>query len=758
MSLTIALIGNPNAGKSTLFNALTGSKQKIGNWPGVTVERKTGCCKHQGQNTCVIDLPGIYHLNPNTDQASIDVKIVVDFILKSHVDLLVNVIDASNLDRNLFLSTQLAELGIPMVVALNMMDIAKKKGITIDVDELSRSLNCPVIPIVAKNKRGLDTLKDRFLDTHLHEPIDMHYPEKINVAISDIATRLPHRHRRFMAGQLLEGNLRFLSKLSETEAYLKHRQRDIEMEFKEDLDIILADHRYRFIDTLLERAVHKTNTARKNITRIIDNIVLNRFLGIPIFLGVMYLMFLFAINIGGAFQDFFDIGSNTIFVQGMAQWLSAIHCPVWLNALISAGIGKGINTTITFIPVIGAMFLFLAFLESTGYMTRAAFVVDRLMRFIGLPGKSFVPMIVGFGCNVPAIMACRTIETPRDRILTILMSPFMSCGARLAIFAVFTAAFFPVGGQNVVFALYIIGILAAIFTGLILKKTILKGDTSPLVMEMPAYHFPSVTFLIKQMWQRLKRFLFKAGKIIIPVCILIGSLNAITTSGHIRIADGSNQNTLLAETGRTITPILAPMGVQSDNWPATVGLMTGMLAKEVVVATLNTLYTQQSHLKAHHEAFSMTAGLLAAVQSVPDNLRALGSSLGNPVLASAPEHKVTQGVYGVMYKQFGGQAAAFAYLLFVLLYFPCASATAAMTKELNRRWTLFSIAWTTGLAYGVAVLFYQAATFQQHPLLSSAWIVGILAVFLSVIFSMRAYAKRGIRFKAIKSGNAHDAI
>jgi ferrous iron transport protein B len=465
-------------------------------------------------------------------------------------------------------------------------------------------------------------------------------------------------------------------------------------------------------------------------------------LGVPIFLGVMYLLFLFAINIGGAFQDFFDITSQAIFVDGFAWLLNQLGSPAWLTALLANGFGKGINTTLTFIPVIGALFLFLSLLEDSGYMARAAFVIDRFMRMLGLPGKAFVPMIVGFGCNVPAVMAARTLENKRDRILTIMMSPFMSCGARLAIYAVFTTAFFPQGGQNVVFALYLIGILMAILTGFILRHTLLKGEPSPLVMELPIYHVPQVKSLLLHAWQRLKGFVFRAGKLIVPICMLIGVLNALHLDGTLVVGDGDTHS-LLSMVGQWATPVFAPMGEQADNWPATVGLVTGVLAKEVVVGTLNTLYTQLGHASPllNGEALHFWASLKAAIESIPNNFAQLGDAFSNPVLAKAPIHALDQTAYGLMYQRFDGQVGAFAYLLFVLLYFPCISTTAAMLREVHRGWSVFSIVWMTGVAYGVAVLFYQSATWLRHPLASSFWIVGIVAIFFGTIGLIRWLAE-----------------
>lgn len=754
-SIRVALTGNPNSGKTTLFNSLTGARQKVGNWPGVTIEKKHGYFQYEQQTVEIIDLPGTYNLSILHKQISLDEKIAIEFLLSEKVDIVLNIIDATNLERNLFLTMQLIELGLPVVIALNMMDLAKKKGIHIDIEKLSTTFKCPVVPISASKKIGLNDLRKSITQIQ-QKPSSMPiiqniFPQQIEQAISTLTAAwensketLAKRDFYYLSVHLLENDQFALNHANAEILDLnKKLQTQIESELKDEADIIIADHRYQFINQLIQQAMQRKENRRSSITHRIDKIVLNRYMGIPIFLFVMYCMFLFAINIGGAFQDFFDLTSDTIFVQGLSHLLHTWHWPNWLIALLSAGIGKGINTTITFIPVIGAMFLFLSFLESSGYMTRAAFVVDRLMQAIGLPGKSFVPLIVGFGCNVPAIMATRTLENRRDRILTIIMSPFMSCGARLAIYAVFTAAFFPKGGQNIVFSLYLIGILMAILTGFILRKTLLKGEPSPLIMEMPNYHLPSLKNMMLQTWHRLNKFLFKAGKMIIPVCILIGTLNAVNMDGSINTG-GNDQNSILATIGKEITPIFSPMGIQTNNWPATVGLLTGTLAKEVVVASLNTLYTQAAHLKNTQatDDFSFWPDLKDAVQSIPDNLSSLDSSLGNPITASAPEQKLSHQVYGEMYKLFGGQLAAYAYLLFVLLYFPCVSATAAVLRELNRAWTFFAVAWTTGLAYGMATLFYQTVTFIKHPASSLAWIIIIVGLFTSVVFGMRYYAQR----------------
>ncbi|ASQ44894.1 Fe(2+) transporter permease subunit FeoB [Legionella clemsonensis] len=735
----ILLIGNPNCGKTTLFNALTGANQRVGNWPGVTVEQKIGTYDFNNCTYQLTDLPGIYSLS-SSSTSSQDERIAANALITLKTDVIVNVIDACHLERHLYLTSQILELNKPVIIVLNMMDIAIQRGIKIDVQDLEKQLGCPVLPIQAHKKIGLNALHDAL--GHLPaaaRPLNMTLSREIENALVEIEQQLHPANITpslvgYYARRILEGDTCLLGNKSVTLSITDNAV---------DLDIALADARYQKIHEIVLEVQKKQSDASEHFTAKLDRFILHRYVAIPLFLAMMYLMFLFAINIGGAFQDFFDITTDTIFVQGSAWLLQQLHMPNWLIALIANGAGKGINTTLTFIPVIAAMFFFLSLLEASGYMARAAFVVDRIMRALGLPGKSFVPMIVGFGCNVPAIMAARTLDSERDRLLTVMMSPFMSCSARLAIYAVFVAAFFPAGGQNVVFSLYLLGILMAVLTGFILRHTTLRGQASPLILELPAYHRPTLKRLLKETSWRLRHFVLRAGRLIIPVCIILGGLNAMTLDGGISTGEASSQS-VLSLLGQWLTPLFAPMGLHQDNWPATVGLLTGMLAKEVVVGSLNSLYAQLGHLgQISVVHFDFWGSLSNAFWSIPQNLGELGSALFNPLVANAPDSEVSQSVYGMMVARFDGKAGAYAYLVFILLYVPCVSTMAVIRQEANHKYMWFSIVWSFIVAYVSAVLIYQLATYSAHPQQSLGWVSLILAVFFVLWVMMQRFSLGG---------------
>lgn len=759
---TVGVVGNPNCGKTTLFNALTGARQHVGNWPGVTVEKKTGEYSFDHKLIELVDLPGTYSLEAADDQVSLDEKVARDYVASQEADLIINIVDASNLERNLYLTSQLIEMRVPMILVLNMMDAVKQRGIKIDVDFLERFLGCPVIPITASVKGGIGSLKAAINSAASAKPIPsakIGYVAELEQAINEISPLLLERAKqhhcnlRWLAVRLLEDDT--LAKQfagADLLPRVAELQRRVENQTDDEIDILAADARYGFVNELAGGAVCKLNEVSRHITDKIDSVVLNRFLGIPVFLLVMYAMFMFTINIGSAFVDFFDQAVGALLIDSLSLALTDMNWPQWLIVLMTNGVGSGIQVVATFIPIVGFLFMFLSALEDSGYMARAAFVMDRFMRMIGLPGKSFVPMIVGFGCNVPAIMATRTLESQRDRILTNLMNPFMSCGARLPVYALFAAAFFPVGGQNLVFGLYLLGIAVAVLTGLIMRHTLFKGESAPFIMELPAYHMPTVRGVFIRTWDRLKSFLFNAGKVIVPMVLMLNFLNALGTDGSFG-SENSNKS-VLSEIGRSLTPAFKPMGIEKDNWPATVGIFTGVLAKEAVVGTLDALYSQLASADANaveKAPFNLKQALIDACLTVPKNLHDVADNLLDPlglnigivddVAAAASEQEVNADTFAAMQQSFDGKAGAFAYLLFILLYAPCIAATAAIYRETNMNWTLFVLFWTTGIAYMTATIFYQAMTYSRHPDYSLVWISGLIIAFSAVLLGLWLFGK-----------------
>ena len=761
---TIGIVGNPNCGKTTLFNVLTGSNQQVGNWPGVTVDRKVGYYTHTANEIEIVDLPGIYSLDVAPGTTSLDEQISQDYILSGEAHLIVNIVDASNLERNLYLTTQLLEMHVPMIIAVNMMDIAQQRGIQLNLAVLSQQLGVQVLPISATRKEGISVLKqiiDEASQSAKPSNIKVIYPAAVEHAIAilqpSVIQQLPvekSAHARWISLKLLENDASVKHFLQHTiDGQVAQLQEQISSELEEDVDILIADSRYTFISTLIQTTVKKTAKVSGTLSDKIDQVVLNRLFGIPIFLFVMYLMFTFTINIGGAFIDFFDILVGTLLVEGVGNWLNSIGSPVWLNILLASGVGGGIQVVATFIPIIGFLYLFLSFLEDSGYMARAAFVMDRFMRFIGLPGKSFVPLIVGFGCNVPAVMATRTLESQRDRILTIMMIPFMSCGARLPVYALFAAAFFPVGGQNLVFALYLFGIAIAVFTGLLMKMSLLKGEASPFVMELPPYHLPTLYGILLRTWDRLKNFIFRAGQVIVPMVVLIAFLNSWGTDGS--FGNENSNKSVLSQIGRSLTPAFEPMGIHEENWAATVGIFTGVLAKEVVVGTLDAIYSQLGEAEAGNQAeappFDLQQGIHNALISIPNNLSDVANNFLDPLglrVIDKDELTESQGVhnatFGAMVTRFDGQAGAFAYLLFILLYMPCVATIAVVYRETNLKITLLVSLWSTGIAYFIAVAFYQLANIGKHPMQSLGWTLSLVLIFVIMMAFLRYYGNKSV--------------
>ncbi|MGO2342790.1 Fe(2+) transporter permease subunit FeoB [Vibrio litoralis] len=750
MSFNILTVGNPNSGKTTLFNGLTGAKQHVGNWAGVTVEKKTGSFNHKQTQFNLTDLPGIYSLDSANDANSIDESIASSAVSAMQADLIINVVDATSLERSLYMTLQLRELGRPMIVVLNKLDALHRERQEIDVDALSKELGCPVYILSAINKQQVAKFKD---DLHKisQTPIELaslnlDYGSQIESAIAELNPLWPAERiisPRAMSIRALEQDGLMLSHLSVNDLEL-HKALSERLAADFDIDLAITNTKYSYLHEVCKQVRILDSALSKNFTQKVDQIVLNKWFGIPFFFCVMYLMFMFSINIGSAFIDFFDIGVGAILVDG-GHYLLDGHLPVWLVTVIADGIGGGIQTVATFIPVIACLYLFLSLLESSGYMARAAFVLDKVMQKIGLPGKAFVPLILGFGCNVPAIMATRTMDQERERKLSAAMAPFMSCGARLPVYTLFAAAFFPNNGQNVVFALYILGILAAVFTGMLLKKTLYPGKSSSFIMEIPDYEIPTLRNVGLKTWQKLKRFVLGAGKTIVIVVAVLSFFNSLGTDGSFGNED--SQSSVLSKAAQVVTPVFEPMGVDQDNWPATVGIITGIFAKEAVVGTLNNLYSDPQEDAAE---FNLVDSLKEALQTIPDNLAGLSFSdpLGIEVgdlgdsTAAAEEQGVSSGIFGNLQAYFVTGGAAFAYLLFILLYTPCVAAMGAYVREFGPKFARFIGLWTMFLAYASAVIYYQATSFAAHPLSSSLWIGLMLIAFVIVYIRLKQIGQK----------------
>ena len=637
---TIAIAGNPNCGKTALFNALTGARQSVGNWPGVTVEKKEGFFELGNQHIRVVDLPGTYALFANAE----DERAAVDYLLTREADLIVNIIDASNIERNLFLTSQLVDMQIPMVIAANMIDIAEKRGLHLDLDILAERFGVPVIPLSAVNERSITN----FISEMAHvvagkkmTPKAIDYDEKVEAAVKYLepkvepVARLLDADARWVSLMYLGNEKSYADKFAEAKVQIN--KAEVTQILGEESEFAMADSRYSLAHEIAGKTI-LSNRSKRTWSDKLDSVLLNRWASLPIFLLVMYLVFWVAVTIGSAFIDFFDVLFGAIFVDGLGYLLTDVfHAPGFVSAILADGIGAGIQTVSTFIPVIFFMFLCLSFLEDSGYMARAAFVADRFMRFLGLPGRAFVPMMVGFGCGVPGIMGSRVLESKRERFLTIFLVPFMSCGARLPVYALFAAAFFGTQAGTVVFALYLAGVLFAIVYGLILRRSLFVGEASNFVMELPPYHLPKFKSLMIHSWLRLRDYVIRAGKVITIAVAILGFLNSFgfvdklyteingekteivkSEEGYAMVQDekevplpegvvidesklkteteftagnGDSENSLLSAIGKAITPIFEPFGVEANNWPASVSLFTGLLAKEAVIGTMNSLYS-----------------------------------------------------------------------------------------------------------------------------------------------------------------------
>jgi ferrous iron transport protein B len=736
--LTAALLGNPNCGKSTLFNRLTGLNQRVGNWAGVTVERQEGqfCTAHY--QITLVDLPGIYSLITPCPQAALDEQIACRYLCLGEADLVINVLDATDLARNLYLTVQLLERGIPCLIVLNRFDLVTRCGV---VEQLSAQLAVPVIPVVATRGEGVQQLYQAIDDHSAQEAaLQVSYPAVIEQQLPPIVQQLPKQpsdqQARWLALQLLEGDRS--SEFSEhLAALLSDAQQAVQQELGEEAALLIADARYSTIARVCAGLETPPGGAHILMHQL-DSLFLNRWLGIPLFLAVLYVMFFLSIRLGEALQPLFERSSALLFIQG-SYWLGGwLGLPQGVTHLLAHGVGGGMNTLMPLIPQIGLLYLFLGLLEDSGYLARAAFVMDRFMQRLGLPGKAFAPLIIGFGCNVPSIMGTRTLNGERERLLTVLIAPFMTCSARLAIFVVFSATFFGRYGVFPLFALYLLGIGVAVGSGLLLKRTLLRGASEPFVMELPLYQRPSLSVVGVQIWHRLKGFIWRAGKVIILVNLVIGGLQTRTITGT--LVSLEQPVSALESVGQALTPLLKPLGIQEENWPATVGLLTGAIAKEVVLGTLGTLYSAEDPLyePLENTQFRLLPEVREALQQTGQRLLTLFKLDGFVNLSGAEEEsssdqEMTPLSRSILASKFATPAAAYSYLIFVLLYIPCVSTLGAIGRESGCQWMWFSLFWGVNVAYSLATLYYQIVTFSQHPLQSSYTIGGIL-LFNALLF------------------------
>ncbi|MDK0765707.1 ferrous iron transport protein B [Clostridium perfringens] len=664
--LTIALAGNPNCGKTSLFNLLTKSRQHIGNWPGVTVEKKEGTLKFKGESYKVIDLPGTYSLGAYSE----DEIVARNYILMDKPDVVINVVDATNLERNLYLTTQLIEMGANVVIAINMIDQAEALNIEIDTNKLSKRLGVPIIKTSALKNRGIEELIETSIYSKKNEKlININYGEDIENEIKNLSSLLETYKNKlefpvnWTALKLLENDEYIKDKIKQLNSpsiftKLEESNKTIEKNIGFEADMSIVDKRYSFISSITEDVIKKPSKKQVTTTEKIDKIVTNKYLGIPIFALIMYCLYELTFIIGAGIQEWFGdlIAKAGVIVS---EWFSNMGAPELLVGFIDKGLFGGVGAVLSFLPLIMVMYFLLGLLEDSGYMARAAYVMDRLMRGLGLHGKTFVSMIVSVGCNVPGIMSTRTLENKKDRMIAILINPFISCGARMPIYAVFVEAFFPTHQGLVLFSLYVLGIIVALISGKIFSKTLFKGESSYFVMELPAYRMPSIKNVFLLMWEKAGAFFKKAGMIIFPMMIVLWALSVLPLG-----VEPNSEHSILGMIGSFVAPLFVLAGY--GTWQAGVSLITGILAKESVVATMGMVY--------------------AGVEE--------GEALIN----------VIQQVFTPL--------SAISFLVMTLLYTPCLAALGAIKRETNSmKWTIFSAVYTFVIALVLSTLVYQVGLF-----------------------------------------------
>lgn len=703
MRVKIALAGNPNSGKTTLFNALTGSNQFVGNWPGVTVEKKEGKIKGyttKGEEAILVDLPGIYSLSPYT----LEEVVSRNFLIGEKPDAIINIIDGTNLERNLYLTTQLTEIGIPVIIAVNMMDLVRKNGEELDIDRLSKDTGCKVVEISALKGEGIDQLIRRAVAiaksgknvqlAHKFEGCVEHAIAHIEEAISG---HVDESMERWYAVKLFERDEKVRESLNLAKELLDHIEEDIvscEKEMEDDAESIITGERYNYIGSMIEDCYKKRVKKQMSVSDKIDSVVTNRFFALPIFAAVMFIVYYVSVTTVGTILT--DWTNDTLFgewiIPAAQTGLESIGCADWLTGLLVDGIVSGVGAVLGFVPQMLVLFLFLAFLEGCGYMARIAFIMDRIFRKFGLSGKSFIPMLIGTGCGVPGVMASRTIENDRDRKMTIMTTTFIPCGAKLPIIALIAGALFD-GAAWVAPSAYFVGIAAIICSGIILKKTkMFAGDPAPFVMELPAYHLPTVGNVLRSTWERGWSFIKKAGTIILLSTIVIWFTQSFGfESGSFGMVEDMNHS-ILAALGSAIAWIFTPLGW--GDWKAAVAAITGLVAKENVVGTFGILYGFGEVAEDGAEIWGSLAGSMTAV-------------------------------------------AAYSFLIFNLLCAPCFAAMGAIKREMNNvKWFWFAIGYQTILAYAASLCVYQVGTLITAGTFGIGTVVAfiIIACFLYLLF------------------------
>ncbi|MCQ4774784.1 Ferrous iron transport protein B [uncultured Clostridium sp.] len=701
MSVKIALAGNPNCGKTTLFNALTGSNQFVGNWPGVTVEKKEGKLKGH-KDVTIMDLPGIYSLSPYT----LEEVVARNYLIAERPDAILNIIDGTNLERNLYLSTQLMELGIPVIMAVNMMDIVEKNGDKIHIDKLSKALGCEVVKISALKGTGIKeaaekavkVAQNKKISTPVHE-----FQSDVEAVITEVENRLgnsvPEEQKRFFAIKLLERDDKIKAQMTSAPD-VSAEISELENKMDDDTESIITNERYVYISSIIKSCYTKNKTGEKlTISDKIDRVVTNRFLALPIFAVVMYIVYYVSITtVGGFLTDWTnDVLFGEIIPPAIESFLTAVHCAGWLQGLILDGIVAGVGAVLGFVPQMLVLFIFLAFLESCGYMARVAFIMDRIFRKFGLSGKSFIPMLIGTGCGVPGIMASRTIENERDRRMTIMTTTFIPCGAKLPIIALIAGALFD-GASWVAPSAYFVGVAAIIISGIILKKTkMFAGDPAPFVMELPAYHWPTVSNVLRSMWERGWSFIKKAGTIILLSTIILWFLMSFGwIDGSFTMLEAEQLDaSILSKIGNAIAWIFAPLGW--GNWRMAVAAVTGLIAKENVVGTFGMLY-----------------GFAEVAEDGTEIWGQLASSMT--------------------------QLAAYSYLVFNLLCAPCFAAMGAIKREMNNtKWFWFAIGYQCIFAYVVSLCIYQIGMLVTGGGFGIFTVVAILLIIGMIYLLCRPY-------------------